>query len=363
VTDAALVGRLLDEYHERSVQPADISVVAGSEHETRVTYLLTLPGGFGQVIRAFRADAAVPAHGRDLGSLTVADWLLGRAHTLAWLEAAAYPAPRPVRTRTGELVGVAGPWLSWATSYVPGDVLRPTQTQLRGLGVALGRLHSVAPWPDLPSGRSDRADLSARHPLVAGPAALTRLDAADGLIPAAWRPMYAQCRNSVETVVRAVPASVPASVSSGAPAEAVVHADAWARNAVQADGGPVSLIDWETGGLGLAVLDLANCLMECHLDAGLPESDPEAWLISPDEDRIAAVAAGYLSQRRLSAAELSLLPAAVRFAAAVDASVHFELALVSGVSGPAMDARLARLQNRMAVADEVTELALEHLVP
>jgi len=35
--------------------------------------------------------------------------------------------------------------------------------------------------------------------------------------------------------------------------------------------------------------------------------------------------------------------------------------LASGVSGPAMDARLSRLQNRMAVADEVAELALEHL--
>jgi hypothetical protein len=57
------------------------------------------------------------------------------------------------------------------------------------------------------------------------------------------------------------------------------------------------------------------------------------------------------------------VPAAVKFAAAVVGAVHFELALLSGVSGPAMDARLSRLENRMAVADEVAELALEHLVP
>ncbi len=354
MTDAALVGRLLDEYHERSVQPADISVVAGSEHEARVTYLLTLPGGFRQVIRAFRADAPVPVQGRDLGSpagLTVADWLLGRAHTLAWLEAAAYPAPRPMRTRTGELIGVAGPWLTWATSIAEGEVLLPTLSQLRGLGVTLGRLHSVAPWPALPSGRGDGADLSPRHPAVAGRATLARLDAVDGLVPAAWQALHADCRQTAETVLAA----------AGSCAVTVVHGEVWARNAVQADGGPVTLIDWEAGGLGLAVLDLGHCLLECHLDAAVPDDQPEAWLIAPDEDRLAAVATGYASARRLARAELSLLPAAVRFEAAVVGSEYLELALLSGVSGPAMAARLDRLQNRMAVADEVAELALEHL--
>jgi Ser/Thr protein kinase RdoA (MazF antagonist) len=353
VTDAALVGRLLDEYHERSVPPADIHVAAGSEHETRVTYLLTLPDGSGQVIRAFRADALVPVHGRDLRNLTVADWLIGRAHTLAWLEAAAYPAPRPVRTRTGELVGVAGPWLTWATSFVVGDLLLPTLSQLRGLGVTLARLHQVAPWPALPSGRGDGADLASRHPAVAGRTAMAKLDAVDGLVPAEWQPLYAACRETAQTMLDA----------SGSWAETVVHGDVWARNAVQADSGPVTLIDWETGGLGLAVIDLGNCLLECHLDSAVQDDRPDAWLISPDEDRIREVTAGYTSARRLSAAELSLLPAATKFPAAVVGSVHFELALLSGVGGPAMDARLARLENRMAVADEVAELALAHLVP
>jgi len=353
VTDAALVGRLLDEYHERSVPPADIHVAAGSEHETRVTYLLTLPDGSGQVIRAFRGDAPVPVHSRDLRNLTVADWLIGRAHTLAWLEAAAYPAPRPVRTRTGELVGVAGPWLSWATSFVTGDLLLPTLSQLRSLGAALARLHQVAPWPALPSGRGDGADLASLHPAVAGPAAVARLDAVDGLVPAGWQQLYAACRDAALTILGA----------SGSWTETVVHGDVWARNAVQADNGPVTLIDWENGGLGLAVIDLGNSLLECHLEAAVPDHRPDAWLISPDEDRIAAVTAGYAAVRRLSPAELSLLPAATKFAAAVAGSVHFELALLSGVSGPAMDARLSWLENRMAVADEVAELALEQLVP
>jgi Ser/Thr protein kinase RdoA (MazF antagonist) len=357
VTDAALVGRLLDEYHERSVPPVDISVVAGSEHELRVSYRLTLPTGPGQIIRAFRADAPVPEDARGPGNEIMADWLLGRARTLACLESARYPAPRPVRTRTGELIGVAGQWLSWATSFVPGMTLRPTLNQLRARGVTLGLLHNVAARPTELGEPGDQAwdgesvGLSSRHPAVAGPVTLTRLDAVRAQVPAAWEPMYEAFREAVVTV-RDAAWSVP---------EAVVHGDVWARNAVQPPGGPVTLIDWETGGLGLAVLDLANCLTECHLDASAPDNEPDAWLITPDEDRIAAVADGYASVRDVSEAEAALLPAAVKYAPAVVGAVHLEVALLDGVTGPTMDARLARLQNRLAVSDEIAALALSHI--
>jgi Ser/Thr protein kinase RdoA (MazF antagonist) len=357
VTDAALVGRLLDEYHERSVRPADICVLEGSEHELSVSYRLTLPAGSSQVIRAFRADAPVPDHARGPGNEIMSDWLLGRALTLACLESARYPAPRPVRTRTGELIGVAGQWLSWATSFVPGTVLRPTLNQLRALGMTLGLLHDVAVRLTGPGLTGDQAagdepvGLSSRHPAVAVPAALARLDAVQRLVPAAWQAMYAAFRQAVVTI-RDAADSVP---------ETLVHGDAWARHAVQPPGGPVTLVDWETGGLGLAVLDLGSCLLECHLDSAAPDGDLEAWLIAPDEDRIAAVADGYASARNLSEAELALLPAAVTYVPAVAGAIHLELALVDGVTGPAMDARLARLQNRMAVADDVAALALSHL--
>ena len=357
MTDAALVGRLLDEYHERSVPPVDVSVAAGSEHELRVSYRLTMPTGLGQIIRAFRSDAPVPVDARGPGNEVMTDWLLGRALTLACLESARYPAPRPVRTRTGELIGVAGQWLSWATSVVPGTMLRPTLNQLRALGVTLGLLHDVAATPTGLGEAGDQASdgqpvgLSSRHPAVAGAGALARLDAVRALVPAALEPMYEAFRQTLITVQDAADL-VP---------ETVVHGEVWARNAVQLPGGPVTLIGWETGGLGLAVLDLANCLMECHVDSAAPDDEPDAWLITPDEDRIAAVADGYRSVRNLSEAEFALLPAAVRFAPAVVGAVHLEVALVDGVTGPTMDARLARLQNRMAVAEEVAELSLEHL--
>jgi Ser/Thr protein kinase RdoA (MazF antagonist) len=366
MTDSAVIGRLLDEYHERSVQPAAIEVVSGSVQELRISYKLTLADGSAQLIRAFRADEPVPVHGRGLDNETLADWLLGRARTLAALAVAGYRAPRPVLTRTGELVAVAGPWLAWATTFARGTVIVPTLSQLQALGETLGLLHLVdagaasadAAGTDAGAGAgagaagAGRPGFGSRHPAVAVPSTLSRLDAIADVVPVPWQAMYAEIRRAALAVEQA----------AGAVSECIVHGDVWARNAVQAGADePVTLIDWENGGLGLAVLDLGNCLMECHLDAGVPDIEPEAWLISPDEDRIAAVARGYSSVRALSAAEIDLLPESVRFSAAVVGAVHLELALAEGVTGPTMDARLARIENRLGVADEVAALARSHL--
>src|SRR5260370_8878438 len=71
------------------------------------------------------------------------DLVTSRAATLAWLAERGYPAPRVVLTRTGELVGLAGAWLTLATTFVAGTALRPDRGQLGLLGEALGWLHSL----------------------------------------------------------------------------------------------------------------------------------------------------------------------------------------------------------------------------
>ena len=223
MTDAAVVGRLLDEYHERWVPASAVRVLAGSEHQASVTYRVTVPDGSTQIIRAFRADEPVPVHGRDVGGHNVAEWLIGRARTLALLADAAYPAPRPVRTRTGELIGVAGPWLSWATTFADGPVVAPTPGQLRQIGAALGHLHSVAALPGGDRIGDGPPGLASRHPAVAGPASLARLESVASRVPASWQPMYAAFHASLEQLA-AVAGHVP---------EAIVHGDIWARNVVQ----------------------------------------------------------------------------------------------------------------------------------
>jgi hypothetical protein len=175
---------------------------------------------------------------------------------------AAYPAPRPVRTRTGELIGLAGPWLTWATTFVAGPAVQPTLSQLRQAGAALGHLHSVAA-------------LRGGGRIGDGPPGLASWQRAGRVPPG---------RGAVRRSAAAV--------------------------ADHAVGGP-----------------------DCSVHSGLR------------------------SRPRAVPRRTHLLPAAVAFGAAVLGSVYLELALACGVAGPAMDARLTRLQNRLAVAGEVATIA------
>jgi Ser/Thr protein kinase RdoA (MazF antagonist) len=127
---------------------------------------------------------------------------------------------------------------------------------------------------------------------------------------------------------------------------------------VRAAPGQVTFIDWDTGGLVPAVLDLGRALLECQLGSGLPPGQPDAWLIRPDERRITALAEGYSDARPVATAELRLLPQAIRFGIAFVAAVHFRQGLLEGRAGPGMDARLARLRNRLEVSDEIAEIAV-----
>jgi Ser/Thr protein kinase RdoA (MazF antagonist) len=300
------------------------------------------------------------------------DWLMAPAGTLDCLEAAGYPAPRVIRTHSGDPVGLDGAWLTLATSFVEGPVIRPSLAQLRMLGVALGRLHAL----DI-AGEPGRA---LWYPEAAIPATLARLDAVEALVPEGLRDLYAQLRQTALTVQAGL-SSLP---------RGMVHGDAWPGNAVQSGPDTVTLIDWETGGLGLPVLDLGACLIESLLDAqpsgsgpavpgpgvsgpvasgpGMPRSrpaawlvEPVAWLVEPDEDRIVAVARGYASQRVVGAAERALLPAAVRFGACYVGAIHLHQALAEGVGGASMEARLQRLRNRVSVSGAVARLAVPHL--
>jgi Ser/Thr protein kinase RdoA (MazF antagonist) len=357
VNDAAVVGRVLREYHARGIDPAVLRRVSGSVRAASVTYLVRPDGAPAWVVRACRADAPGPAHISGSAAMTMLDWLMSQARTLGCLEAKGYPAPRVIRTRAGDPVGMDGAWLTLATTFVEGPLIRPSLRQLRMLGAALGRLHALemgevggpdeAGAPGLASwGGPGRASW---HPEAAIPATLDRLDAVEALVPEDWQSLYAQFRSTAQAVQQ----------SLGALPGGVVHGDAWPGNAVQSGPDTVTLIDWETSGLGLPVLDLGNCLIE-----SLPATEPStsgAWLVELDEDRVAAVARGYASQREPGSAEQALLPEAVRFGSCYIGAIHLYQALAEGVSGTSMDARLERLRNRVAVSEAVARLAAPHL--
>ena len=359
MNDAAVVGRVLREYHARGIDPAALRRVSGSVHAASVTYLVHPDGAPAWVVRACREDALVPAHVSGSAAMTMLDWLMSQASTLGSLEANGYPAPRVIRTRAGDPVGMDGAWLTLATTFVEGPLIRPSLRQLRMLGAALGRLHALevaevaahgeAGGPG--HGEAGGPGHASWYPEAAIPATLDRLDAVESLVPEDWQSLYAQFRSTAQAVQR----------SLGALPGGVVHGDAWPGNAVQSGPDTVTLIDWETSGLGLPVLDLGNCLIESLLDAEPSASGPEAWLVESDEDRVAAVARGYASQREPRSAELALLPEAVRFGSCYAGAIHLYQALAEGVSGTSMDARLERLRNRVAVSEAVARLAAPHL--
>jgi Ser/Thr protein kinase RdoA (MazF antagonist) len=353
VTDAAVVGRILHEYRLDAVSSWRRY---GSVSDTRVGYEFRLPDGGATLVRAYRMDVPLPERFGGSGAASVTDWLLGRAAVLEWLAAHGYPAPRVVPTREGDPVGVASCWLTLGTTFVPGRAL--ARGQLGLLGAALGRLHAL-PVQSAPPGRAGApgpAGVPAPgrapwHPAAAIPAALARLDAVAPWLPGEWRPLHEQFRATLLTVQAAAP---------GLPS-AVVHGDAWPRNAVAMPEGQAALIDWDTGGLGLPIVDLGHCLMECHLDPGLPAGQPAAWHVRPEPGRVAAVLDGYTRWRTLQHTEREILPEGIRFATACIGAIHFERALIDGVRGPTMDARLARLRNRIAVSQAVADLAAQHL--
>src|SRR5262249_50953315 len=191
LTDAAVVGRILREYHQAGVEPSGIRRLTGSVRGDRVTYRLAGPGGpggSGLVVRAFRTDVPLAGWLRGGETIAVTDWLSGRAATLGWLEERAYPAPRVIRTHSGDPVGLAGIWATLATSYVAGASLRPDTDQLRLLGEALGRLHALDPGTGAggvgAGGAGAAVGRAPWHPETAIPAALGRLEAVESTIPA-----------------------------------------------------------------------------------------------------------------------------------------------------------------------------------
>ena len=388
MNDAAVVGRVLREYHARGIDPAVLRRVGGSVASGIVTYLAS-PEGDGRpaagpsvprwVVRACRADVPVPIH-VSASRGTMLDWLMTRASTLDWLEARGYPAPRIIRTRSGDAIGMDGIWLTLAITFVDGALIRPSLAELGMLGGALGRLHALEVGVGVGVGDAGAGGAgiggggagagsgpgepglpgrASWYPEDATAATMARLDAVETLVPDEWQPLYQQCRGTARAVGQRL---------GGLP-RGVVHGDAWPGNAVQSAPDTVTLIDWETSGLGLPVLDLGNCLMESMLDshpsavgaAGGPAGWASARLVEPDEDRVAAVARGYALERVPGAAERAILPDAVRFGACYIGAIHLYQALAEGVSGASMDARLERLRNRMAVSDAVASHAAPHL--
>lgn len=300
----------------------------------RAVFRLDGPEGPRAAVRALRADAPVPDWAAGTGARDSAGLLGSRAAVLEELARLELPAPRPLRTLGGARLAQGAGWLLLAATYVPGERATPTLAQIEAMGAALGRLH--ARTLGAPPAAGSWWDLEQLLP--AARAQLGR----PGQIPPRWAGLRRDSLAALAAIERRQ-AELPL---------ALIHADVWARNAVDGPHG-LTLIDWDCAGRGLAVLDLARLLLECHLDAAVRNNG----LITPDPRRANAALAGYLRWRRPEPAELAALEPAMRFGAAANAALHIAQAAADGWDGPAAQA-LERRENRLRLTVDDLRLTI-----
>ncbi|MBA2682286.1 MAG: phosphotransferase [Ktedonobacteraceae bacterium] len=322
--------------------------------EGYLMYRIQQPEGVFGIARVYRRARPIPDWFRYFypwSTADMSDWLETRAATLLNLERQDYLAPRVIRTRMGHLMVMTDEWCILVTAFIEGTVLQPTLEQLRLLGAAMGRLHTLK--PDRVAPAHPPIGKSSWYTQYAISTGLACLSSIKPLLPKEWVQIHADFRQTFQKI--AACSDLPM---------AIIHADGWAANAVQTDTSQVVLIDWDTSGLGLAVLDLGRLLLECHLDSNLPPDVPLAWHIQPDERRIAAVVDGYAQKRLPTSIELEVLLDAIRFGVAFIGTLHLSQVLQE----PSLDQtwirsmhrRWARLENRWAVSSEIASLARKH---
>jgi Ser/Thr protein kinase RdoA (MazF antagonist) len=333
MSDAASFSAILRDQYD--VQHVQVAVFSGSSNEERAVFQVDHAHGERWIVRALRRDLPVVDWLGGCGTNDTLEWLQARAQTLIYLEQQGYRAPCVIRTRTGASVGEQHGWCTLATTFIAGQVAQPTLDQLRLLGAALGKLHQV-PLPH--NGSVGKSWWYPEHTI---PNVLAQLASVEGQVPAAWAPLHAAMRTTLET----------AQHWSHLP-RAVLHGDAWAGNGVQTSADQVVLIDWDPSGLGWAIADLGRLLLECHLDIDMPME----VLPTPDVQRINAVVDGYCAERVPTDAELDVLLEAMRFTVAVGGAWYLAQGPRLGWNDQ-LARRLARRQHRYDVSGEIAHIA------
>lgn len=266
----------------------------------------------------------------------MAEFLLSRAGVLAHLEAQQFPAPRLVRTRDGAPLGYGGGWCVLVLTALPA-VLTPTIELFQELGATLGRLHQLSPQsadPGLPVGESWFYPEHALHE------ALYSTRATRTSLPGTWHDLLDRFHMTLETIRTA---ALP---------RTVIHGNPFIDTAARTPEGALTLVHWQSGGLGVALLDLGRLLYACHLDP----QQAWPWTITPDPGRIRAILSGYTAVRPLSTHEQHLLPEAIRFSIAYGATEHLAGVLSSGWTARLEQKLVARRQWYEACA-QIAEIA------
>jgi DNA-binding transcriptional MerR regulator/Ser/Thr protein kinase RdoA (MazF antagonist) len=272
------------------------------------------------------------------GGYTVPDFLLSRAGILTHLEAQGYATQQVVRNRTGGVLGYQAGWGVLVTTMPRGIPVEPSLDQFRAIGAALGHLHTLPAAPiettGLPIG------IGWFYPEHALREALHYLAMVGDHIPTPWHGLLSAFHTTLHTIQQT---PLP---------RTLIHGDPWIDKAVIMGDGQVTLMEWHSGGLGVAVLDLGRLLYACHLNP----HEPWPWTIRPDARRITAALDGYTAWRRPSAQERVVLREAIQFGIAYGGTEHIAHVLTSGWT-PKIERKLAMRQQWFRASDEIAQIA------
>jgi Ser/Thr protein kinase RdoA (MazF antagonist) len=339
--DKAAIGKLIGAFRIGPSGREGTRLLSSAPAEGRVACRVSGADGGSWVVRIVRADQRPHASFAGSGASTLRELAVSHIATLEQLDAYGYPAPRVVPTADGQKFAEEDGLLAYAVTFLPGQPITPTLAQLRELGAALARLHS------LPSGAAGRSSWNIEQAAISTRSLLGRLDAAGA--------------DGYGSVIEQLSGALRGADQLAALGETLIHGDAWSANCIGDGERGLALVDWDTGGQGTAMVDLGRSLLECHLDSATAPGNLEAWLISPSQERISALVAGYRSHRTPGPAEIEALPAAMMFPIAVIGAIHLTSVLGQAQrGGPGYDP-LARLRNRLQVAGAVAAAAQREL--
>lgn len=252
------------------------------EHEDRGVYKVERAGRPPLLLRACRCEPLM------------AKWLTETANALDALETVGYPAPVVQHTNQDELVATDGAWIALLLTFIEGDLVSDSLSDLEAMGTMLARLHLLDSVllrkvePSIPFCRW--------YPKTKLQKWLTELESVAHLIPAELEHRYQFCVDAVGGVLSW--ADLPI---------ALLHTDCNPQNAIRGAEGQIIFIDWDGIGFGPAILDLGYLLFYCHV---LQESWP---VIKPNAAWIEAILQGYCKVERYPSPRLNIYPTPSRW--------------------------------------------------
>ncbi len=278
--------------------------------------------------------------------------LLKQATILEYLACCGYPAPRPILTLARKPVSSYQNWSALFTTFIEGSYMDSSYENLALLGAALGKLHKLtehvmtgSATPLLPGSRFQLAS--------AIPYALGQLLPEAHRVPLTIWPLYSGLIATLHRMQQTM--NLPITI---------VHGDSWPYHAVCTTNNEVVLTNWNSAGVGLAILDISYLLLISHLKNSVISDKSDKTTLSihshiqPDQHAIAAIIGGYSQQRKITTAEHNVLLDAVRFGIAFHGAQYLP-AILHGNWNESV--RLKTLQACYNASTEIAALALQYV--